>query len=957
MLRHLLIVRRQVLLLILLTFLVTPVVGLGAAQMFGLISHANILQALRDGWLPLFMLVLVLWTGIHFYRFPRALIQLAREQAEPQLGTDLLHNRLKAFPRHYWSLFLLYSLVTPVTLYFSIDPPLTPVSYFHILSLLLACSILIGLPAYLLVIDRLGRLSSHFGCKSPQQGMQNRLLLLSGLVPLLGYTLLFQYYWLHRNSTDLNAVVVWTMLVALSVLATIFSIRSIRQSLRPVMNMLRHSGAITHDTLTHMRPASSDEIGYLTQTISQTFRKAVMQEERVRAVVDNAAEGIIVVDNEGLIEMFNHAAEAIFGYRAEAVRGKPVSWILPDLSDMNGMPVVHEGGHEINAMTMDGARIILDIRASEISAGESYRTVYLIDDITSQRMNEEKRRHAETRYRNLVETAHDLVWTMDAEGKWVYLNKASKDIYGHEPLEMFGRPVADFQVDEYREQENAAFRAAFEGRELYQFETVHRDKYGQHKHLSFNAKAQYDENGRVTRLTGTARDITEKKRIEQRLTYQAEHDVLTGLFNRVYFQQELERVIARVARNTAQCGLLYIDLDQFKYINDTLGHAAGDRLLVELARHFSRHVREGELLARFGGDEFTALLYDIDREALLSAADKFRMLLENYKFIHEGKSYSISCSIGAVLIDAASASADEALSQADIACNLAKSRGRNCVNIYDPDDIHRKDSMAEDMGWAERVRNMLENNRFTPAYQPIVDARSGRIHDYEVLMRMPCDDGQVILPGGFMPAAERFGLIHMLDRWMVESSIRRLHDLHRDGNDVRFSINLSGQAFGDDLLLPLIRRLLDETGLEPSLLTFEITETEAISNLEAATAFINQLNTIGCRFSLDDFGSGFCSFTYLKHLPVDALKIDGSFIRDIANSLIDQEMVRAMNQIAHALGKTTIAECVEDRRTMEILREVGVDYVQGNYLSQPLDDIPHGQGVTIDLVNRPGTLQ
>jgi len=290
------------------------------------------------------------------------------------------------------------------------------------------------------------------------------------------------------------------------------------------------------------------------------------------------------------------------------------------------------------------------------------------------------------------------------------------------------------------------------------------------------------------------------------------------------------------------------------------------------------------------------------------------------------------------MIDLQACSAEEVLSHADLACNTAKQQGRNRVNLYNPDDLGKADMQA-DMSWATQVRDMLEQDRFKLVYQPIVDAGSGETLDYEVLVRMVCDDGQVILPGGFMPAAERFGLIHSVDRWIVRRAILQLTELHVNGHTAHFSINLSGKAFEDTTLLPMIRDLLDNTGLDPSFVTFEITETAAIANLAAAEEFISELKDIGCQFALDDFGSGFSSFAYLKHLPVDKLKIDGAFVKGMAHSAVDQAMVESMNQVAHALGKITVAECVENAETLQILCEMGVDRAQGNHIGHP-DTLP-----------------
>lgn len=549
----------------------------------------------------------------------------------------------------------------------------------------------------------------------------------------------------------------------------------------------------------------------------------------------------------------------------------------------------------------------------------------------------------ETHYRNLVETAHDLVWTMDLRGCWTYLNKAANIIYGHDPRQMLGRPISQFVSPEHPDRESIPFADVLQGKELVQSEKVHIDKKGALHYLSFNAKPMLNSAGRIIGVHGTARDITERKAFESQLAYQAQHDALTTLPNRRYFQHELERVIARVARSGTTCALFYIDLDQFKYINDTLGHAAGDRLLIEFSALLKTHVREGDVLARFGGDEFTVLLYNVDEASALRAAENMRTLVESYRFLERGSVYNVSCSIGVAMIDNGVLTADDCMAQADVACHGAKRHGRNQAHLYNAGD-HDKEGMQADMGWAARLRETLDRDRLQIVYQPIASLSNGKIQDYEVLVRMLCDDGQIILPGGFMPAAERFGLIHNVDRWMVSKSIEHLAQLHASGQFVRFSINLSGKAFEDQKLLPLIRSRLRETNLDPSLVTFEITETAAIANLSSAISFISALKDIGCQFALDDFGSGFSSFTYLKHLPVDKLKIDGSFVQSMINTPIDQVMVRSMNQVAHALGKVTIAEFVENEETLQMLKNYGVDYAQGYHVGRPAkwySDISH----------------
>ncbi|MFN2309467.1 MAG: putative bifunctional diguanylate cyclase/phosphodiesterase [Gammaproteobacteria bacterium] len=917
-------------------FALTPLLGLGSALLYGLIDIPLLARALYAGILPAAWALMLAWSVVSFRGYLQPILHWLAQHPQGGNAPGHLHRRLGRFSRKYWGLLLLYALATPLLLFASTQglAQVPGRTLAHVLLLQLATATLVGLPTYLIALDRLGELVPHLGLQQVQVGLTSRIMLLGGFLPLLAYSMLMHHHILSGGGFAPELAILWGVLALVTVLVTALSIRSMAQSLRPVQEVLTRSGASTHADLALLRPQSTDEIGYLTQTLGKLFRRLGDQESTMRAVVDNAAEGIIVADEQGRIDTFNAAAEKLFGFLAAEIRGKPLGWLLPDLAGATGVPPIDAGEQETRALHRNGQPIQVSVRSSAMHISGEPMYTCLVADITQRKLAEDNMLKAEARYRDLVETAHDLVWSVDATGHWTYLNNACQGIYGYLPQELLGRHIREFVAPGHVERDAQAFQELLNGQELVQYETVHVDRYGGQHHLSFNAKAHPDVNGRVVHISGTARDITEQKVFQKQLAYQAEHDSLTGLFNRYYFQQELERTVARVARSGADCALFYLDLDQFKYINDTLGHAAGDQLLIEISSLVSDHVREGDLLARFGGDEFTLLAYNIKVHDAPRVAEHFRALFENYKFLYAGKSFNITSSIGIAVIDTGVVSADEVLSHADIACNMAKAQGRNRVHLYNPNDSH-KAGMAEDMGWAARVREMLEHDRFQLVYQPIMSLSSGEVRDYEVLVRMVCTDGEVILPGGFMPAAERFGLIHSVDRWIVDRAIRQLANLHAHGTQVRFSINLSGKAFEDSALLPAIQSLLKETELDPALLTFEITETAAIANLGAATRFIGALKDIGCQFALDDFGSGFSSFAYLKYLPVDKLKIDGAFVQGMAQASVDQAMVQSMNQVAHALGKVTIAEYVESAETLQLLKDYGVDFAQGYYIGKP----------------------
>lgn len=442
-------------------------------------------------------------------------------------------------------------------------------------------------------------------------------------------------------------------------------------------------------------------------------------------------------------------------------------------------------------------------------------------------------------------------------------------------------------------------------------------------------------------FTALVSDISERKAMLEHLRHLAEHDSLTGLYNRQYFADEMERVFQRTSRqDDDNHALLYIDLDNFKLVNDSLGHLAGDRVLIEVAELVAKRSRKTDLIARLGGDEFAVLLYDVDQQQAIAAAEGYRQQLASYNFFHDGRVVDIGCSIGLAMFAADVVSREELMVRADIACHMAKQAGRNSVHIYHADDRADMDSQFADMGWARRIKQAIDNDGFTFALQPIFDIATQQISSYELLLRMYGDDGEILLPTSFIPAAERFGLIQTIDRWVVQQGLRLLIDGVLQ-SDMRLSINLSTVSIGDQELLQLIKDGVARHGVEPWRLTFEITETVAMAKLTEAIEFLANLRVLGCATALDDFGVGYSSFAYLKELPVDYVKIDGSFVRDIARDKVQLAMVKSMNDIAHAMGKWTVAEYVENEEILQLLTEIGVDYAQGYFTGRPqlLDDM------------------
>jgi diguanylate cyclase (GGDEF)-like protein/PAS domain S-box-containing protein len=550
----------------------------------------------------------------------------------------------------------------------------------------------------------------------------------------------------------------------------------------------------------------------------------------------------------------------------------------------------------------------------------------------------EQVRSRQERLQTILNNAGEGIITFDTDGRIEGFNHAAESLFGWSEADILGKSLGTLISADLAERRENYFEH-FLRSELGKLIGREGELLGRHRDGTVFPMAV-----KISRMTLLGRemhvalvaDISERKAMLQHLKDMAEHDGLTGLYNRSYFQGELERVVERSRRDPGQCAaLLYVDLDNFKYVNDTLGHAAGDRLLLEISALLNRRLRKTDLLARLGGDEFAVLLYNARQETAMHTADALRRRLAEYAFRERGEAIDIGCSIGVALVDANTKSAEEALSQADLACYLAKRGGRNRAHLFQAADAANAKTMSLDMGWSRRIKEAIERSRFLLACQPIVNVSTRQVVSFEVLIRMRDEDGTIIMPGGFLPAAERFGLSTDIDKWVIVNAIRALKLQQDKLPELHYSINLSGSTLSDLGVCDLIQQQLRLHALDPASLTFEVTETVAIADIPVAEAFLSRLQAIGCKTALDDFGSGMASFAYLKDLPVNVVKIDGRFVRNLASNPVDQAMVKAMNDIAHALGKQTVGEFVESQESLEVLASLGVDYAQGYYLGRP----------------------
>ncbi|MGZ8192893.1 MAG: EAL domain-containing protein [Methylobacter sp.] len=438
-------------------------------------------------------------------------------------------------------------------------------------------------------------------------------------------------------------------------------------------------------------------------------------------------------------------------------------------------------------------------------------------------------------------------------------------------------------------------------------------------------------------------DITEARLLNEKIAYQASHDSLTGLANRSQFDSYIKQAVALAHTDNSEHALCYLDLDQFKVINDTCGHLAGDELLRQLGELLRKHIRQNDFVARLGGDEFGVLMYNCSLNQAILACEKLRDVVKDFHFAWEDRSFTVGVSIGISAVNDSSGNAVNLLKEADAACYAAKDKGRNRVHVFRPDDEELAMRQGE-MQWVEKIKQGLDKNRFCLYGQPIVplsESSEEGLH-FETLVRYRDDRNHIIPPGAFLPAAERYNLASAMDRWVISNLLQWIAEKPGFLDNLSLcSINLSGLSMSDESMLAFISEQFSKWEVPTHKICFEITETAAIANLSYATKFINQLREQGCSFSLDDFGSGLSSFAYLKNLPVDFLKIDGLFVKDILDDKVDLAMVKSINEVGHVMNKKTIAEFVENEQIFNLLNVLGVDYAQGYGIGKPvpLDDL------------------
>jgi diguanylate cyclase (GGDEF)-like protein/PAS domain S-box-containing protein len=679
-------------------------------------------------------------------------------------------------------------------------------------------------------------------------------------------------------------------------------------------------------------------------------RELKQSEDKYRLLVENQTDLVVKIDVDGHLLFVSPSYCTTFGKTEAELLGHPFLPLVHEedrAATASAMEALHRPPYECyleqRAFTRDGWRWLAWADKSVLDAnGEVVAIVGVGRDITERKAAEQALAHERERALVTLHSIGDAVITADAQERVDYLNPVAETLTGWPLSAAAGRPLAEvYRVVEeatgaamldptHSALESMSKRATTEQAGLI-------DRDGNRLSIEQSIAPIRDDEGTVLGLVLVFKDVTERRRIDQQIAHAATHDSLTGLVNRSAFEQRLDHAIGAYLQHGTPCALCYLDLDQFKVVNDAAGHVAGDEMLKQIAALFAGKVRSRDTLARLGGDEFGLLLEDCPVGNAIGVAETLIETLADYRFSWEEQRFGVGVSIGLVPLGLDVTERSALMARADMACFAAKDMGRNRVYVYHPDDAELIRRHSEIIRVAE-LREALEHERFVLFGQPLRLATAP--HDtpccYEVLVRLRTQDDELLPPGAFIPAAERYGLIGDLDRWVIRTALCEFAALGDTCASARISINVSGSSLSDEGLPAFVRQQLNESGVAPDRVCFEITETAAVNHLSLAQHFIDELRALGCTFALDDFGSGLSSFNYLKRLAVDCIKIDGSFVRDLAKDSVDQAMVKAINDIGHVMGIRTVAEHVENEVILAAAIASGVDYLQGFFLGRPM---------------------
>lgn len=685
-------------------------------------------------------------------------------------------------------------------------------------------------------------------------------------------------------------------------------------------------------------------------------------EERFRRLSDASNEGIIIQDQGTIVDVNTNLANML-GYDVQELVGMDSLQIIAEESReqlRHNFFIPDNQSYKVMARTRDGDRIPVVLRCKDFPVGEMYLQVVVIQDLTERVAMENALSNEKERTLVTLENIGDSVITTNSEGLINYINPVTEQLSGWDKQNATGKYLADIikLTNKYTGEvvtDPIANCLINETSKNITGETILQGTRSSQKYsVEATVSPIRDKDRNIIGTVLVFHDVTILQTMAMQMSHQATHDALTGLFNRQEFENRLVAHLDTVRKTGQQHAMLHLDLDGFKVVNDTSGHAAGDQLIQELSFKLEECIRDTDTLARLGGDEFGIILTGCSIKRAIKIADEIRETVKNFRMKWEDHVHGVGVSIGLVPINSESGEVSEILRDADSACYVAKDQGRNRVHVYKKDDAELARHHGA-MRWMQRIRRALHENTFRIYYQPIRDVALSDHSSWhaELLLRMVNDGGDIVEPKHFIPAAERYHLMVDIDYWVIKHTLELLPRLEDYVAPKRLicAINLSGQSISDEHFLGFLVNEIKKLNLRQVNICFEITETAAIANFDQAQRFISIMHQLGCTFALDDFGSGLSSFAYLKYLSVDYLKIDGSFVRNISHDDTDYAMVNSIQQIGNVMGIKTIAEFVESPEIVQRLQTLGVDYMQGREIGAPvpLDELLYPEQAEINV--------
>lgn len=669
-------------------------------------------------------------------------------------------------------------------------------------------------------------------------------------------------------------------------------------------------------------------------------------EEKFRVIFENTDVGIALCNMDGSLVEMNKGYLNIIGYTESEALHLNYWDLTPEEykeQEQQQLRLLNETGkygpYEKEYKHKQGHKIPVLLSGTLINDASGENRIWsIVQDLSQLKQMEHTIHESHERFKLSFHNAPIGMALVSLDHLVLEANQSFCNMLGYSVKEITGTRFKDITHSDDVEKSIGLYKKLVTNEiSSYDLEKRYIHKDGHEVWGSLNVSLVRNDDNAPLYAIAQIQDITERKEASELLSYQASHDALTGLVNRREFERRTERLLSTIHKEKeGQHALCFMDLDQFKVINDNCGHTAGDEMLRQISSILQDVVRHRDTLARLGGDEFGVLMEYCSLDDAHRVAASLQKAIQDFMFSWEDHAFKVGVSIGLVPITKNTPSLNELLKEADAACYMAKDKGRNRIHVY-----HAKDSEIAkrrgEMQWVERLYHALDNDLFCLYAQSIIPLKTEKSEHYELLIRMTDDAGETIPPDAFLPAAERYNLISRIDLWVIEKTFNLLSDNKSFLNQIDFcSINLSGSSLSDPDILDFITSQIKHYEVDARKICFEITETAAILNLNNATRFISSLKKLGCHFALDDFGSGLSSFAYLKNLPVDFLKIDGIFVKDIADDPIDHAMVRSINEIGQVMGMKTIAEFVENDIIKGMLKEIGVDYAQGYGIEKPV---------------------